>query len=116
MNVSLREELSRMAHLLCEMMTHMETIGRARDGNCVSPVTQEDLGEATLQSSVHVNRVLQALRRQELNSFGKVRLTIQDRDGLVEVRTSGPHTCTSSPPRQPERWASAERLGGKQAA
>ena len=85
LNVGLREGPSRMAHLLCEMMTRMATIGRAADGVCAFPVTQEDLGEATGLSSVHVNRVLQDLRRRKLISFGKGRLAIHDWDRLVEV-------------------------------
>ena len=85
MNVGLRDALSRMAHLFCEILLRMETIGRAEDGRCAFPVTQEDLGEATGMSNVHVNRVLQDLRGQGLISFAKGRLTVHDRDGLVEL-------------------------------
>ena len=85
LNVGLREGLSRMAHLLCEVMVRMEFIGRAQDGRCAFPVTQEDLGEATGLSTVHVNRVLQDLRRQGLITFAKGQLTIHDWEGLVEL-------------------------------
>lgn len=85
LNVGQRDGLSRMAHLLCEMMLRMEAIGRAREGRCELPLTQHDLGEATGLSSVHVNRVLQELRRQDLIAFTRGQLTIHDWDGLAEV-------------------------------
>ena len=84
-NVGQREGLSRMAHLFCEIMRRMETIERAEHKSCTFPVTQEDLGEATGLSSVHVNRVLQELRRQKLISFSRGRLTIHDWDRLAEL-------------------------------
>jgi CRP-like cAMP-binding protein len=85
MNVGLREGLSRMAHLFCEMMVRMEAIDRARDGSCALPITQEDLGEATGMSNVHVNRIIQDLRKQKLISFARGKLTVHDWDRLVEV-------------------------------
>ena len=85
MNVGQREGPSRMAHLLCEMMTRMDAIDQARDRTCAFPVTQEDLAEATGLSSVHVNRVLQDLRRQKLISFAKGRLAVHDWNRLAEV-------------------------------
>ncbi len=85
MNVGLREAIVRMAHLFCEIMTRMEFIDRAQGGQCAFPVTQEDLAEATGLSPVHVNRVLQDLRRQKLLSFAKGKLTIHDRAGLEEL-------------------------------
>lgn len=74
-----------MAHLFCEMMKRMEAIGRAEDRSCDPPATQEDLGEATGLSSVHVNRMLQELRGQGLVSFSRGRLAIHDWDGLSEL-------------------------------
>lgn len=85
MNVGLRDGLSRMAHLFCEMMTRMETIGRSQDRICAFPVTQGDLGEATGMSIVHVNRLLQELRRQELISFSGGKLAIHYWDSMVEL-------------------------------
>jgi CRP-like cAMP-binding protein len=84
-NVGMREGLSRTAHLFCELMLRMETLGRAKDGSCALPLTQEDLGQATGLSSVHVNRMLQELRKRELISFTRGQLTIHDWDGLVEL-------------------------------
>lgn len=85
LNVGQREALERLAHVFCEMMTRMELIGLAKDKSCALPLTQEDLAEATGQSNVHLNRTLQELRRRELISFVRGRLTIHDWDGLVEL-------------------------------
>ena len=84
-NVGAREGLSRMAHLFCELMLRMETLGRARDGSCALPLTQEDLAEATGLSSVHLNRIIQDLRQRELISFTRGQLTVHDWDALVEL-------------------------------
>lgn len=85
LNVGLREGLSRLAHLLCEMMVRMEFIDRAEDGRCFLGLTQEDLSEATGLSQVHLNRMLQDLRRRRLISFAKGLLTVHDMDGLAEL-------------------------------
>jgi CRP-like cAMP-binding protein len=85
LNVGLREGLSRLAHLLCEMMVRMEFIDRAKDGSCYLGLTQEDLSEATGLSEVHLNRMLQDLRRRKLISFAKGTLTVHDMDRLAEL-------------------------------
>jgi CRP-like cAMP-binding protein len=85
LNVGLREGLSRLAHLLCEMMVRMEFIDRAKDGSCYLGLTQEDLSEATGLSEVHLNRMLQDLRRRKLISFAKGTLTVHDMGRLAEL-------------------------------
>jgi DNA-binding transcriptional regulator YhcF (GntR family) len=44
----------------------MEAVGLARDGICDLPLTQSELADATGLSTVHVNRVIQELRRENL--------------------------------------------------
>ncbi len=84
-NVGQRDGLARLSHLFCEMMVRMEAAGQARDGTCALPVTQDDLAEATGMSHVHVNRMLQELRRRKLLSFARGVLSIHDREGLIAV-------------------------------
>jgi CRP-like cAMP-binding protein len=84
-NVGQRQAPSRIAHVFCELMLRMEAVGLAQDRSCHLGLTQEDLGQATGLSLVHVNRTLQDLRGQGLISFGQGRLTIHDWDALVEV-------------------------------
>ena len=65
-NVGRRNAFQRVAHVLCELVTRMEAVGLARDGICDLPLTQSELADATGLSTVHVNRVIQELRRENL--------------------------------------------------
>ncbi len=102
-NVGMREGLSRMAHLFCELMLRMKTLGRAKDGTCALPLTQQDLGEATGLSSVHLNRMLQELRKRELITFTRGQLTIHDWDRLVELADFRDDYLHLPPVDRPER-------------
>ena len=84
-NLGQRQALSRIAHVFCELMLRLEARGLAQDKSCHLGLTQEDLGQATGLSLVHVNRTLQNLRGQGLISFGQGRLTIHDWDRLVAI-------------------------------
>lgn len=75
-NLGCRSGTERMAHLFCELMTRFEAVGLAQDSSCPLPLTQRDLGETLGLSNVHVNRVLQELRRQGLVEFKGKRLTL----------------------------------------
>ena len=57
--------ISGVAHVLCELVTRMQAVGLAHDGICNLPLTQAELADATGLSTVHVNRVIQELRRGE---------------------------------------------------
>ena len=61
-----REARSRMAHLLCELLSRLKAVGLAQDHSCQLPVTQGEFADATGISNVHVNRVLQELRSEGL--------------------------------------------------
>lgn len=65
-NVGRRSAYQRVAHVLCELVTRMEAVGLAHDGICDLPLTQGELADATGLSTVHVNRVIQELRRENL--------------------------------------------------
>jgi CRP-like cAMP-binding protein len=84
-NVGQRQAPGRIAHVFCELMLRMEAVGLAKEKSCYLGLTQEDLGQATGLSLVHVNRTLQDLRGQGLITFGQGRLTIHDWDRLVQV-------------------------------
>ena len=62
-NIGIRSGVERAAHLLCELLERLGSIGQASDGRFDLPLTQADLAEALGLSSVHMNRVLQTLRR-----------------------------------------------------
>jgi CRP-like cAMP-binding protein len=75
-NIGMRSGLERMAHLLCELLERLGSIGEVAAGQCDMPLTQTDLADALGLSSVHVNRVLQALRRDGLITLRAHRLRI----------------------------------------
>ncbi len=65
-NVGRRTAYQRVAHVFCELVTRLQAVGLARDGACDLPLTQSELADATGLSTVHVNRVIQELRRDGL--------------------------------------------------
>jgi CRP-like cAMP-binding protein len=85
MNVGRREAYNRMAHVMCEWMTRMRAVGLAKDLTCDLPMTQGELADATGITNVHVNRVLQELRKDGLIGLKGNKLTILDWDQLKKV-------------------------------
>jgi CRP-like cAMP-binding protein len=65
-NLGQRSAAGRMAHLLVELYHRLKAIGRAGDGIFDLPITQTELADCLGLSTVHVNRVLQDLRKQGL--------------------------------------------------
>jgi transcription initiation factor IIE alpha subunit len=63
----------------------MGAVGLADKLSCEFRVTQGDLSEATGLSVVHVNRMIQALRKRKLISFVHGQLTIHDWDELSSL-------------------------------
>lgn len=81
-----RSAYQRMAHLFCEVFIRMRTLDLAAEESFRLPMTQAELADACGISPVHVNRVLQRLRRDGLiTSNGDVH-SIADWEGL---RTAG---------------------------
>jgi CRP-like cAMP-binding protein len=63
----------RLAHLFYELLIRYRLVGMAPDNSYPFPATQEDLADATGMTPVHVNRMLQVLRADNLIDFtGKV--------------------------------------------
>jgi CRP-like cAMP-binding protein len=80
-----RDAYAQIAHLLCELLLRLRPVGLA-DGNSYElPATQQELGDAFGLSTVHVNRMLQKLRADNLITLrGKV-LTILDPERLMQA-------------------------------
>ena len=64
--VGRRSAHQRIAHLFCEVYVRLRSVGLADDWRFELPITQVELADALGLSSVHVNRVLQDLRRDGL--------------------------------------------------
>ncbi|WP_136069360.1 Crp/Fnr family transcriptional regulator [Modicisalibacter radicis] len=85
LNIGRREAYSRMAHLLCEFLMRLNAVGLAEGDTFDLPVTQAVLADATGISSVHMNRVIQALRADGLIQTLKTQVTVPDREKLQEA-------------------------------
>lgn len=77
-----RSGAQHMAHLICELLVKMRAVGLTDGETLTLPFTQEDLGDAMGLTSVHVNRVLQELRREGLISGQGRIITVTDWAGL----------------------------------
>lgn len=84
-NVGRREALNALAHVMCEFVTKMRTMGLSDGAECELPMTQAELGDALGISTVHVNRTVQKLRAAGLIRLQGARLTVLDWEGLREV-------------------------------
>jgi CRP-like cAMP-binding protein len=77
-NVGRRDAFEAIGHLMCELYVRMKNIGLADDHCFELPLTQEELADALGLTPVHVNRVLQRMRAEELITFKSGLLTILD--------------------------------------
>lgn len=77
-NVGRRDAYEAIGHLICELYVRMKNIGLVNDHRFDLPLTQEELGDALGLTAVHVNRVLQRLRSEDLISLRHGLLTIHD--------------------------------------
>ena len=85
LNVGQRDAYERIAHLLVELFLRLRAVGLTDGKRCDFPVTQVDLADATGLTSVHVNRMLQDLRRDGLVELEKRTLTIPDLQRLKDA-------------------------------
>ena len=90
-NIGQRSAYERLGHLMIELYLRLQTVGRARDGHCDFPLTQNDLADATGLTSVHVNRTLQELRRDRLIELERKQLQILDLPRLMDVAMFNPN-------------------------
>ena len=91
LNIGQRMAYERIAHLLVELYKRLETVGKAKDGRCDFPLTQNDLADATGLTAVHVNRTLQELRRNGLIELDRKQLKILDIEQLIDVSMFNPN-------------------------
>ena len=64
-----QERIEHVAHLFCELHERLRRAGLVGDHSFDLPLTQEDIAAATGMSLVHVNRLLQRLRKDGLISL-----------------------------------------------
>lgn len=77
-NVGRRDATARIAHLVCEYAARREAAGFGPPERFDLPMTQEQIGDATGLTSVHVNRKLHEL--EELGVIARDRRSLHIRD------------------------------------
>jgi CRP-like cAMP-binding protein len=85
-----RSAREKVAHLLCELMVRLQSVGLSEDNSYALAPRQADLGDALGLSTVHVNRTLQELRAEGLIVSNGRRLSIPDIEKLKEAAEFNP--------------------------
>ena len=84
-SIGRREAYARIAHLFCEMLVRLKSVGLAEGDTCDFPITQAEIGDALGLSFVHVNRTLQELRAAGLIKLTSNTLEVLDWEGLKQA-------------------------------
>jgi CRP-like cAMP-binding protein len=106
-NLGQRGAYERMAHLLCEAAFRQRTVQIVEGDRCAFPLTQSEISDALGLSVVHVNRVLQRLRKEGLITLRAGHLTIHDPNGLMAAGGFEPSYLQPSVPTPPAAGALA---------
>jgi CRP-like cAMP-binding protein len=85
-----RSALEHTAHLLCELFARLRAVGLTDDDSFKLPLTQAELGDTLGLSTVHVNRVIQDLRKEGLITWRGETLVINDWERLQELAEFDP--------------------------
>lgn len=80
-----RDAAQTIAHLLSELHARMQLVGQVQDGRLSLPLTQDEIGDATGISAVHVNRTVRSLREQGLLTVSKSELHVPDVAALRQM-------------------------------
>jgi CRP-like cAMP-binding protein len=78
-----RQAEARVAHLICELKSREQAVGRFVDNQFSLPMTQNQLADVLGLTAVHVNRMIGALRDAMLITMAGGRVTILDWKNLV---------------------------------
>lgn len=89
-SIGRRSAYERLAHLFCEIAVRLESVGMKRRAGYDFMVTQVDLGDALGLSVVHVNRMLQQLRYENLITYRGNTFAIHDWGRLTEIAGFNP--------------------------
>jgi CRP-like cAMP-binding protein len=80
-----RDSRARVARLLLKLERRLMTIGQTDADGYDCPISQYLIADALGLTSIHVNRVLRALREEKVVTVRKDRVTIHDRARLSEI-------------------------------
>lgn len=89
-NIGRRDAKSRLAHLLCEIACRMVGLGHKLGSHIPFPATQNHIADMSGLTSVHVNRSIQALRRDRVVDLSSRVIHILDWDRLAYIADFDP--------------------------
>jgi CRP-like cAMP-binding protein len=78
LNIGQRDARQRISHLFCELAVREHGTGLRESDCCVVPLTQEQIGDATGLTAVHVNRTIQRMRAEGFIRVDSQRMSIID--------------------------------------
>ena len=90
-NIGGRPAEERVGHLLCELLFRLRAVGLANGDSFELPITQGELADTMGLSDVHMNRVIQRLRKAKLITLKAKSLVILDYARLAEVSGFNPN-------------------------
>ncbi len=77
LNVGQRNAFEKLAHFFCEITARLNALGAVNpDGSFSMPLTQIELADTVGLTVVHVNRILQRFRREEILEWNRRRVSI----------------------------------------
>ncbi|WP_280940659.1 Crp/Fnr family transcriptional regulator [Microvirga lotononidis] len=88
--VGRRSALEHAAHLLCALFVRLQVVGLTEGYRFRLPLTQAELGDTLGLSAVHVNRVVQDLRKENLITWRGEMVTIEDWPRLQQLADFDP--------------------------
>jgi CRP-like cAMP-binding protein len=77
-NLGRRTAFKRAGHLICELYERMKNVGLVADEEFNLPLTQTEIADSLGLTPVHLNRVLQRLRKEDLIVLDRQHMTVPD--------------------------------------
>lgn len=99
LNVGRRDAKTRIAHMLCEFIVRSEVAGLGTAHDIRLPFTQEQIGDATGLTSVHVNRMMRELTEEGLIERSPGALRVRDWARFKRAAEFDPAYLHTSPTR-----------------
>ncbi|ARO31020.1 Crp family transcriptional regulator protein [Rhizobium sp. NXC14] len=85
-----RSKRAQIAHLVCELFMRLKVVRRTRGESFQFPLTQIEMADVLGISVVHLNKTLQALRREGVFTWENRTITIVDWERLQEIAEFDP--------------------------
>jgi CRP-like cAMP-binding protein len=90
LSVGRRWAVERLAHLICELLVRLQTVGLTDGRTFTLPLTQIELADVLGVSPVHAHRVVNDLRERGLIRWRGQRVDVLDRPGLEALAQFDP--------------------------